>query len=105
MGKEIENMKAKLYYIKHDVIAQAERMREKLMYKKEVELYDLFMEGKYEEYKEVEDKVLTQLEELQGALDSVTSDRGCYNYKAEWKYVEVIKKYANQRNTLDSLIG
>jgi hypothetical protein len=95
----------KLYYIKHDIIAQAERMREKLMYQKEVELDDLLMQGCYKDYMVREKEILDRLEELDDAFDHVASDKGCYNYKAEWKYIEILKKYANTRSTLDAFIN
>lgn len=97
---------SKMYYIKTRTMEQAERMRDKLMFKLDIELLDAYKEKEitFEEYQEKEAILVSQIEELDEAMNNITSDKGCVNYKAEWKYIEIINKYANQRNILDMAI-
>lgn len=90
----------KKYYISQKTMEQAERMLDKMYFWKEVTLFDALCTKNItlEEHNKKVEEYQSQIDELEEALYSVNG-QGCY--KAEWKYVEILKKYAAKRDELD----
>lgn len=93
----------KKYCINQTVIEQAERMLDKMYYWMEVTLFDALCTKNItlEEHDKKAAEYQKQIDELEEALFNVNG-QGCY--KAEWKYIEILKKFASKRDELDSLL-
>jgi len=97
----------KLYFIKSNVRTQAERMADKYNYLwHEIEwliednTISIFkcneLYRKIDYYKEKEEKINNALYEARSHGSA---------YKAEWKYIEILKKAASERDNLDNEIN
>ena len=97
----------KLYNLKYDDVANAERMRDKIVFWIEDTQYSVIVEGKDvgltpEELKIKIDGLNCRLSEIDNALDQMQGSYG--RFAAPWNAHKIIKKYAKEREALDVLI-
>lgn len=96
-----------MYFVKQQIIEQCERMRDKLCYIAECELMDRIMDCRdHEESKKIiqqQEDIYSKIEELDNARNNLICEG--YIFKGYWKDIEILKKYATQRNILDLVIN
>ena len=100
---------SKLYYVKFEVIDQAERMREKYYFLAEQEEWRVIYQGQ-EGYKKLSSEEVDQCwkraEEyrIKGDKinDSLMSIKG--RNQAEWKHIEILRTASLERDLLDSML-
>lgn len=97
----------KLYNLKYDDVANAERMRDKIAFWIEDTQYSVIVEGKDvgltpEELKIKINGLNSRLSEIDNALDQMQGSQG--RFAAPWNAHKIIKKYAKEREVLDALI-
>lgn len=84
----------KLYYVKGVNYELAERYEDKLRFYNDM-LEQQLMDGEitYKEFEPQQEALYKQIDELQNAMLNCKACEG-YKFKAEWKYIEIINKYA-----------
>ena len=100
----------KLYYVPHNTISQAERMREKYFFLAENEQWKVQYQGQSDEFpvltNEQVEKCFKQSEEYYNRaleIDEALKNIKSFN-QAEWKYIKILRGAAFQRTALDAEI-
>ena len=100
---------SKLYYIKFEVIDQAERMKDKYYFLSEQEEWKVIYQGQ-ENYPKLSSKEVDNCwkmaERYRAEGDKI--NEALINIKgrnqAEWKYLEILREASYERDLLDSIL-